>query len=105
MLPQFSGDAYASEKVSVGTGAGGTGLTAATYRIADTKPRCAVITTDITTDFRYSVTTTAPTGTDGHFVDVSVDRNPIVLWGLTEIERFRAITASGTAVLYVTYFR
>lgn len=101
MLPEYLGDPFASEKITVGVGA--TGLTAATYATSSGKAKNAVITSDITTDFRFTIDGTAPTATDGHFVDVSVDRAPIVLRGFQSVAKFRAFTQN--AVLYVTYFR
>jgi hypothetical protein len=101
MLPEYLGDPFASEKITVGANA--TPLTFATYTSGNHKAKNAVITSDITTDFRFTIDGTTPTATDGHFVDVSVDRNPIVLRGYQAINRFRAFTQN--AVLYITYFR
>jgi len=100
MLPEYLGEPFASEKITVGAGA--TGLTAATYKTAAKAARNAVITADITTDCRFATDGATPTATDGHFVDVSVDRNPIVLRGFGAISKFKAF--GNTAVLYVTYF-
>jgi predicted lipoprotein with Yx(FWY)xxD motif len=105
MLPEYLGDPFASEKVTVG--AVSTALTAATYAagagMTRNNAKNAVVTSDITTDFRFTIDGTAPTASNGHFVDVSVDRNPIILRGHTAIAKFRAI--GDTAVLYVTYFK
>lgn len=101
MFPEYLGDPFASEKITLGVPVGR--LTAATFATKDHKAKNAVITTDITTDFRFTIDGATPTASDGHFVDVSVDRTPIVLRGFQAIEKFRAL--GNGAVLYVTYFR
>jgi hypothetical protein len=105
MLPEYLGDSFASEKVTVGAGA--TGLTAATYNagagLTRVQAKNAVVTSDITTDFRFCFDGATPTATDGHFVDVSVDRAPIILRGPHAIAAFKAFGQN--AVLYATYFK
>lgn len=107
MIPEYIGDPFAFEQITVGVGA--TGLTAATYKQillgALVTARSAVITADITTDFRHNggVAGSTPTAAIGHQVDVSVDRAPIVLRTFSAIENFLAF-GSG-AVLNVTYYR
>lgn len=107
MIPEYIGDPFAFEQITVGAGA--TGLTAATYQQMTSGVRSvargAVITADITTDFRHNggVPGSTPTAAIGHQVDVSVDRTPIVLRTFTAIQNFKAFGLG--AVLNVTYYR
>jgi hypothetical protein len=109
-MTDYYGKAYAREDVAVSGTA--QSLTATVYSTSlNTDPRCAVVTVEGvagTDSIRYTADGTTPNGGATPPVgDIHLPGNdPIVLWGLESIQKFRFLDGAGTgSVLHATYYK